>query len=449
MILTAMELTNFRCFESLSVSLHRYVNVFVGGNGSGKSTILDAIGLALAPILSHLPFEKKSKRSAIAPSDILLVGEDRAAPISHIVAHGKTERLEPISWVRTRYRDLSSTTRSLIASPPADTKELYRYLDRITDAHNENKQYTLPVFAYYGTDRAVNVPHNRLRQHVIPKYFRRLAGLDGALDTKTDFRRSIGWFDFLEQRELRAQRDREIEGPLTALDSVREAVKQMVPDIRNPRIDGSTGRFAVDVRDPNGNDVKLHLDQLSDGYQVMLGVVMDFALRLALANPPERTPQEALASEAILVIDEIDLHLHPEWQQRVIADLRRTFPNTQLILSTHSPQVLSTVKAESIRAISQSGGVKVVETPLFQTRGVDSADVLAGVMNVDPVPRVEESKMLHEYRAMISDGTHDSPQGRDLRDRLVTHFGAQHPVILDCDRLIRSGESKRRTVKES
>src|SRR5271157_3467329 len=123
----------------------------------------------------------------------------------------------------------------------------------------------------------------------------------------------------------------------------------MIPEIRNPSIDGTTGRFAVNIMDPNGIAIRLHLDQLSDGYQVMLGVVMDFALRLALANPPEKPGDDVLASEAILSIDEVDLHLHPSWQQRVIPDLRRTFPNTQLILTTHSPQVATTVPSTNLR----------------------------------------------------------------------------------------------------
>ena len=207
MFIHKLDLFNFRCFEKLAVPLDRHLNVFVGSNGSGKTALLDAISLALAPILSRLPFEKKSRAPGIVPSDIHLVGEDRSASFAHVGASGDANGSGPISWGRTKYRDQTPTTKA--ARPPnrKDLKDLYQFIDQITDAHNAEAPYTLPVFVYYGTNRAVNIPHYRLRKQVTPKNFRRLSGLDNALETTTDFRRAIGWFDFFEQRELREQRD--------------------------------------------------------------------------------------------------------------------------------------------------------------------------------------------------------------------------------------------------
>ena len=286
-----------------------------------------------------------------------------------------------------------------------------------------------------------------MRKQAVPTRFQRLSGLENALQSKTDFRRSIGWFDFFEQRELRELRDRIIHDNLPALECVRRAIGSMIPGMRNPRIDGSSGRFVVDASGPSDAPIKLRLDQLSDGYQVMLGVVMDFALRLALANPPDRTGSDPLQGEAILILDEVDLHLHPEWQQRVVPDLRRTFPNTQLILTTHSPQVATTVNVESIRVVKRRDGMKQVETPTFQTRGVESADVLSRIMSVDPVPKVPEAAWLNDYRALIEEGRDDSPEAVELRGRLTTHFGQSHPVMLDSDRLIRFTRVKKRRAE--
>ena len=146
-----------------------------------------------------------------------------------------------------------------------------------------------------------------------------------------------------------------------------------------------------------------------------------------------------------MLVDEIDLHLHPSWQQRVLSDLMRTFPNTQFIVTTHSPQVLTTVKNESIRILTKDHEDKwMADAPAEQTRGVESADALYNAMGVDPVPPVKEAKQLYSYRALIENGEHGTEEGQSLREKLVQHFGADHPLIRDCDRLIRFQQFKRR-----
>ncbi|OWK37956.1 AAA family ATPase [Fimbriiglobus ruber] len=429
MIFQSIELINFRCFASLAVPLDPQLNVFVGGNGAGKTALLDGLALALAPVLTRLPFDKKPKVPFIVSSDIHLTGEDHSAPFTHVAAGGRVERAAPLTWGRTHFRDKSPGTKNQAPQGRKDLKELHQYLDRVTDAHNANASYTLPVFAYYGTNRAVNVPHYRLRRQVTPKHFRRLAGLENALQTTTDFRQALGWFDFFEQRELREQRDKVIEGRLPALECVRRAITSMIPDVRNPRIDGTTGRFAVDRNDPGGTNIRLHLDQLSDGYQVMLGVVMDFALRLALANPPEKTNDDPLLSEAILVIDEVDLHLHPSWQQRVIPDLRRTFPNTQLVLTTHSPQVTTTVPSENLRILSRS---QLFAAP-GGTDGAEAQRLLEDVFGVKPRPDVSTAKDLDEYLRLVDTRQWDSDKARSLRARLDDWSRGAEPRLIEAD----------------
>lgn len=85
--------------------------------------------------------------------------------------------------------------------------------------------------------------------------------------------------------------------------------------------------------------------QLSSGFRTMLAVAMDLARRMAALNPHMENPTE---SPGVVLIDEIDLHLHPRWQQLVIKGLVEAFPNVQFIMSTHSPQVLTTLREENI-----------------------------------------------------------------------------------------------------
>jgi predicted ATP-binding protein involved in virulence len=126
-----------------------------------------------------------------------------------------------------------------------------------------------------------------------------------------------------------------------------------------------------------------------------------------------------------------------------LGSLREAFPKIQFIVTTHSPQVLSTVDKESIRILRMRDGIATVETPKFQTRGVESADVLAFIMGVHPVPQVEEARLLSEYRARIEEYKADTPEALEMRRRLIEHFGDQHPIMIDCDRLIRFQNFKR------
>jgi predicted ATP-binding protein involved in virulence len=168
----------------------------------------------------------------------------------------------------------------------------------------------------------------------------------------------------------------------------------------------------------------------------MLALVGDVARRCASLNP-HLSGDAASQTPGVLLIDEVDMHLHPRWQQAVVELLRKAFPSLQMVLTTHSPHVLSTVDRQSIRVLRVVDRTIVPETPQLQTRGVMSADVLASIMGVDPVPQVDEASWLSRYRAIIEDGEADGTEGQQLRRRLVAHFGETHPLIADCNRLIR------------
>ena len=113
----------------------------------------------------------------------------------------------------------------------------------------------------------------------------------------------------------------------------------------DPHVDVDPLRFSLSVTLQEGRKNTLELDQLSGGQRAILALAADLAWRMAQGNPHLEDP---LASEAIVLIDEVELHLHPSWQQRILNDLRRTFPNAQFIVSTHSPQVLTTVEPKNI-----------------------------------------------------------------------------------------------------
>jgi predicted ATP-binding protein involved in virulence len=116
----------------------------------------------------------------------------------------------------------------------------------------------------------------------------------------------------------------------------------------------------------------------------------------------------------------------------ILPDLMRTFPKVQFIVTTHSPQVLSTVKRENIRLLSLAQGTE----PLAMSYGEPSGNVLQSVMLVDPQPPVPEKRDLQNLTALVDQGRYEDEATRDLQSRLTVTLGEQHPQLQRLQRSI-------------
>jgi len=460
MRLNKVTLNNYRCFEHLEVDLHPPLTVLVGENGAGKTAILDGIAAALSRVLRHLSSANQRLSAAgagIKDTDFRIeswedgVGRERWGVSDYVqVIAETTDGLQWDYWRRS----------AAGKEPPHKIGEaaLASYLSRLSDSLKDNiiDRELLPVFAYYGAQRgSIEIPE-RLRSST-ENYSHPTSALIGALDASSNFKEMLKWFDAEEASELRDNIGQPIEHYSSSyeLSVVRNAIESLLGGVYlKPRFN-KDHKFLLDS---SLTGKPLQVSQLSHGYLSMLALGMDFARRLALANSPMTLlfskdgmdGRTFKTGPAIMLVDEIDLHLHPTWQQRVLGDLMRAFPGTQFIVTTHSPQVLTTVPAECIRIIKNelnpiSGQIEYwIDTPAQQTQGVSSADVLASTMAVDPVPNIDQSAWLSEYRALIQQGLQDSPEGLALKEKLINHFGPRHPEILDCERMIRLEEFKRK-----
>ena len=324
MKLQTLTMENFRACEQLELELGSRLTVLLGNNGSGKTSVLDGIAIGLGAVLTHLP--SVSGITFRKSGDIRQQG-NLLAPYTRI----GLEMPNRLKWDRVKRRDKSKIT-AMATPPPVGLKGLEAYLDEsVIDRLNAGEEYELPIMAYYGVSRAVlEVP---LRRKGFPKEHTRLEALSQSLEAQSSFRSAFIWFYNKENEEHRLQKEkRSFDVTLKELDAVRRAINQVFPDISNPHIELNPLRLAVTI-----NGETLDLMQLSDGYKTLLGLVIDLSMRMGLANPHLKDP---LSAEAVVMIDEVDLHLHPSWQQRVLADLLRTFSNTQFILTTHSPFVV-------------------------------------------------------------------------------------------------------------
>ena len=165
-------------------------------------------------------------------------------------------------------------------------------------------------------------------------------------------------------------------------------------------------------------------------------MVADLAYRACKLNPhlasaaPQQTP-------GVVLIDEVDMFLHPQWQQIIVGSLQAAFPKLQFIVTTHSPQVLSTVKRENIRVIGpDANGQLIAAPPLAMTYGEPSGEVMHSVMLVDPQPPVTEKADLQRLTEWVDQGLYDQSKTIQLMQELTSVLGEQHPQLQRLQRSI-------------
>lgn len=422
-----LHLQHFRRFDDFCLTFHEQATVLVARNGAGKSSILDGLAIALGQYLTRLP-----KVSGINPkdTDFQIYPNGQKPPFMRI----HCESTGGIIWDRTEKRDKTKKTINLIPEG-AGVRKLNEHVDTFIDAQNEGKPYDLPIFIYYGTGRGVfNIPQ---RKRGFAKEFSRFDALKGALESHTNFRSFVEYFYALEDRETRAQKEaRSFDVEIPELKAIRKAVNTMLPEFSNPRGAEPAG---IKLDWNQGGVVKeLRIEQLSDGYRTTLAMVMDIAARMAEANPEMPDP---LKTEGVVMIDEVDLHLHPGWQQTILLDLMRTFRNVQFIVSTHSAQVISSVKPECLRVIDWIDDQANL-VPISFSEGAESQQVLLDVLGLESsrVEKLPIVKSLHQYQQLVQDGKWASAEAKRLRAEL-DQWGAEYePELQRLDMDIRLQE---------
>jgi predicted ATP-binding protein involved in virulence len=301
----------------------------------------------------------------------------------------RLETLDGVTWVRGE-STYGGALRSEAASSEGTTA-LRDFFRSIAEEIKRERSATIPVFAYYDTDRAVFDTPQRKRDFY--DTFDRFDAYVDALAAKPSFKALVECMcaqQFAELYNLFMGEDRSSRH--RGLATVRDAITRMLPDISNPRIEPPV-RFVVSRHAEGLEPETLSLDQLSGGYRIVLALSADLARRMAIANSHLADP---LQTDAIVLIDEVELHLHPEWQQRVLSDLRRTFPNAQFIVSTHSPAVLTTVEPQHILHLRATPEGAVLEQETAATFGARAGDVLEAVMHVNQRPDNEFTRSLSE-----------------------------------------------------
>ncbi|WNG33436.1 AAA family ATPase [Archangium violaceum] len=399
-----LNMTSFRGFHELSLEFTGPVTLLVGTNGAGKTSILYCLAVLLSQVSSGI-LSRTGHGRRFYESDIQN-GETHTLNTIE-VNFGQTSATWSLALVRRGFpRQVSSNLTGL--------KEIVTK----TQEENANGRYQLPLAIYYPVNRAPDVPY-RIREH---HDFGPLSAYDQALEGGgRNFRLFFEWFrereDLENEQRLRQGNQHRDE----QLNAVREAIERLVPGFSDLRVQRAPQRMVVQKE-----GAVLEVDQLSDGEKSLLAMAGDLGRRLALANPSLADP---LSAEAVVLIDEIELHLHPGWQRMVVERLRQTFPHCQFIMTTHSPQVLSQVPTESVVLLDR---FQRAELPA-RTLGRDSNSILTEVMGVPERP-LAWAERIHEIDRLID--REELPKAREALKQLAHQLGEQDSEVVRLQALI-------------
>jgi predicted ATP-binding protein involved in virulence len=438
---------DFRGIRHMELDLGPKVTVLFGANAAGKTTIIDAIGVGLGVYASRMPKTKgetKAKGRGFAKlGDVRVPWKTRPdvrerSGITKLCASVILHAANEVEWGVTGWA--SAALRKGRISKIGPTR-LYKAVDPLIvealEAAPETLPSPLPLVASYGTERAVvELP---LRERDFQKDFERFGAFDGALRATTRFKTVFEWFRVMEDEERREKiRRKDFDYRLPEFEWVRGAVERSGLHCRNPKVKTRPIRMLVDFVHDDGGVEPLDIASLSDGYRTHFSLVVDIARRMTQLNPsPDlNDPVRGTNSPAVILIDEIDLHLDPPWQAHVVRGLLDAFPNAQFILTTHSEQVIGSVEAKSVRKLVWGDGeIMVVDVPFAQ--GATGERILIDLMDAPERVVGPVTEKLNRYTSLVDAGlgtSHDAVSLRTELDRALPGDSRLHQADLEMQR---------------
>lgn len=396
MKLKSITLQNFKGIENLTIELDGKSTVIFGINGVGKSTILRSVDLLYANIIAKLIGNGK-KRATDLDYDDISYGKSKAVIDAVFSFEDGIELEYGRSIERSNGKNNNTAKLKLLTDKFEKNYLLKGHDDGNGNWVEETDNKNMPVFVNYGVNRIVlDVPVRTSKEQFV-----KLDAFDKAIESTIDFRNLFKWFRNQEDIENQAKVRENSNYVDKSLASVKRAMLAMLDGFEDIHIDRKP--LAMKVR-KDGKYLKIN--QLSDGEKCTIALFGDLARRMTLANPGRDNPLEGTG---VVLIDELDLHMHTLWQRKVLGILKETFPNIQFIISTHSPQILGEVDDTFNLLYMFKEGNKLSLKSYKSFVGWDTNVILEEVMHTSSV-NLEIKEMLNTLYSCIEEKDFDKAE---------------------------------------
>lgn len=436
-----MTVTNLRALEHVEFEFDPLINLIVGVNGVGKSTVLDALRIGSSRIL---PLITKSRTKAMSFS----IDDIRSGRPFLDVDVSFEHNLHAFRYTRREWREKFATDdKENIEKLKREIRDSVRLRDRMRNMIREldESQVVSDTDSFVPSQKELKKSASASKVAPNCIFFstsRSVVSDAGASKSKAVGGEAAAYAEALSPRPLylaqfadwmRVQDELAGERPLSArhLEVLGSAVSRFLPSYKSLRPDFSEKpRLLIEK-----NGVTLDVRQLSDGERGVLALVLDLARRLSQANPTLDDPLHD--GEAVVLLDEIDLHLHPEWQRQIVKNLTAAFPKCQFIATTHSPQVIGEVQPESLLLLRQEGD-RIVPERCGQAYGLDANYVLEHIMGTAP-RAVPATEAIHAVEHALEYG--DLVAARERLAKLRTLLHGDDAVVIGLEATINNLEA--------
>ena len=448
MHVSKIRMQNFRCYTDFTMHFSPGLTVIVAENGKGKTAILDGLAIAMAPYLAAFPGIRARN---FQPNDVRMVLDAPASGKELQIQRMKyllpvaleTEVLATDGKSYSWKRELKTVKGRTVS---ASAKIVSDYGKKMAEAINRpgDQEIILPVLGYYGTSRMWNDSALLKRKDID---LSRSSGYVECLEPSGSYNTFSQWFRYasesaLEYDRIIVEKHLETKNPYRQiLKAVNKAIITCIQSMGWTDLKYSFAAQNLLICHPEKGE--LPLEAMSDGARSVISMAADIAYRMARLNP-DLGEDVTLNTPGVVLIDEVDMHLHPSWQQTVVNDLRNAFPQVQFIVTTHSPQVLTSVPAECIRILHWDNDLVDIEEPLFSL-GAESSQLLWDIQHVESRPSsLPIVKTLQRYLELVNEDKWDSEEALALRKKLDAWSQGREPALLRADMDIRVRSFRRK-----
>ncbi|HCR60878.1 MAG TPA: chromosome segregation protein SMC [Serratia liquefaciens] len=478
---SSLELVNYKGIKKTikKITFDPHLNIFVGINGSGKTTIIESIVKASTWLVNGIRNRANGKGI-----DLVEINNSQDSKDCAITTTLTLDKKSIFTLDLYKNKNSKGKSRGSLSE--------FKNLAEMYYSHNSKHQglTSLPLFCHYSVSRALEIKTDDQKNNKDISAFNNLDGYNSSFEESKNFKQLLKWMLFcgaqnnselddvkntLTSLEVKYNTTLEIYNFLADetkadsqiglkikndLDLLRTKIKDLQITLKNADSDIvsivkeaiykfmniDNIRMKVDKKNVSilldKNGITISATDLSQGEKAIFSLVSDISRRLILLNPEKGT--KALEGYGVVIIDEIDLHLHPKWQQEIVGNLRNTFPNIQFILTTHSPQVLSTVPSHCIKILrnDENGMLKIDEAEF--SLGSESDMILEDIFSVKSRPEnIEQVQMLNRYKELVINEMWDTEEAKVLKIELEKWAGKHDPVMKQLQMDVRLREFRR------